>query len=142
MIDWSAIKSLWTRPEAKATVPALQLTQGQQDTRRRIEAVAAMFGIDPRWAVAVAMTESSLGVNQLSKTGCRGVFQMSTIAMKDLLQEMEQADDDLIDIVCGVAFLRVLLRRWHSIDGATLHYCDPQDRDFYLARVRQYMRQL
>ena len=118
------------------------MTPRQLDTKTKIETVSALFGIDPKWAVAVAMTESSLGESQKSPTGCRGVFQMSQIAMKDLLAEMEQKDDDLIDIVCGVAFLRLLLKRWKTVAGATIRFCDPKDRDFYLQRVLGYMETL
>ncbi len=118
------------------------MTLRQAATKSNIEKVAELFGIDPKWAVAVAMTESSLGENQVSPTGCSGVFQMSKIAMQDLLLQMRAQDDDLIDIVCGVAFLRLLLQRWKSIDNATLHFCDPNDRDFYLTRVKQYMEAL
>ena len=64
------------------------MTPKQLNTKAKIETVAALFGIDPKWAVAVAMTESSLGENQVSPTGCSGVFQMSQIAMKDLLLQM------------------------------------------------------
>ena len=118
------------------------MTPKQLNTKAKIETVAALFGIDPKWAVAVAMTESSLGENQVSPTGCSGVFQMSQIAMKDLLLQMRAMDDDLIDIVCGVAFLRLLLRRWKTIGNATLHFCDPKDRNFYLERVKRYMEEL
>lgn len=115
------------------------LTEKQIETKKKIEFIARIFGIDPKWAVAVAMVESSLGLYQKSSTGCRGVFQISSVAMKDLLREMEKVDDDLIDIFAGIAFLRVLLKRWKSIEEATLHYCDPNDRHFYLERVQKYM---
>lgn len=115
------------------------MTQQQVDVKRKIECVATMFGIDPAWAVAVAMVESSLGLHQISPTGCVGVFQMSTIAMKDLLQEMVKDNDELVDIVCGVAFLRLLLHRWHSMESATDHFCDPGDRGLYLDRVKEWM---
>ena len=115
------------------------LNQKQKEVKTAIEKVATLFGINPKWAVAIAMTESSLGINQKSPTGCRGVFQMSAMAMKDILHDMEYIDDDLVDIVCGVAFLRLLLRRWGSECSATAHFCDPNDRDFYLPRVKQYM---
>jgi membrane-bound lytic murein transglycosylase MltF len=117
----------------------MTLTQRQIDIKEKVEFFATVFGIDPLWAAAVAMTESSLGQNQKSPTGCRGVFQMSGIAMKDLLQDMEKVDDDLVDIACGVAFLRLLLKRWKSIDSATKHYCDPLDRNFYIDRVHVFM---
>uniref|UniRef100_A0A6M3JA41 Putative transglycosylase n=1 Tax=viral metagenome TaxID=1070528 RepID=A0A6M3JA41_9ZZZZ len=118
------------------------LTKRQKIIQAKIKKVAKLFDIDPQWAVAIAMTESSLGEKQLSPTGCRGVFQMSSIAMKDLLQEMEKQDDDLIDIACGVGFLRLLLRRWKTVDEATLRFCNPKDRDFYLKRVQNYMESL
>jgi membrane-bound lytic murein transglycosylase MltF len=118
------------------------MTPRQISTKESVMQVARLFGIDPSWAVAVAMTESSLGEKQVSPTGCRGVFQMSQVAMKDLLQAMESKDDDLVDIVCGVAFLRLLLKRWKTIEEATLHFCDPNDRDFYLKRVKEYMEEV
>ena len=111
------------------------LTQRQIETKVKIEFFAKLFGIDPKWAVAIATIESSLGEHQKSSTNCLGVFQMSSIAMKDLLQNMETLDDDLVDIVCGIAFLRLLLRRHGSIKKATEHYCDPNDRHFYVSRV-------
>lgn len=86
------------------------------------------------------MVESSLGEKQKSSTGCLGVFQMSRIAMMDLLQSMETLDDDLIDIVCGIAFLKLLLNRWETIEEATNHFCDPGDRSFYFDRVKSFMK--
>jgi hypothetical protein len=117
----------------------MNLLTRQAETRDKIRAVATAIGVKPEWVIAVAMVESSLGVNQKSPTGCRGVFQMSAIAMKDLLIEMEKADDDLIDIACGVAFLHLLLRRHKTIEAATAKFCDPKDRDFYVSRVINYM---
>lgn len=117
------------------------MTPKQIESKVKIEFLSRIFDIDPQWAVAIAFVESSLGLNQVSPTGCRGVFQMSNIAMKDLLQSMEAIDDDLVDIICGIAFLRLLLKRWGSIDEATAHYCDPADRGFYVERVRQHMRE-
>jgi len=119
----------------------LQLNKKQQEIKEKVELFASILDIDPYWAVAVAMTESSLGLQQQSPTGCKGVFQMSSIAMKDLLEEMAKVNDDSVDIACGTAFLKVLLKRWKSIDKATLHFCAPKDRDFYLNRVRKYMRE-
>jgi membrane-bound lytic murein transglycosylase MltF len=114
------------------------LTQKQIETKVKIEFFARLFGVDPKWAVAIAMVESSLGLAQKSPTGCSGVFQMSTIAMKDLLLSMRDIDDDMVDIVCGIAFLRLLLKRWKTIEKATEHFCDPNDRSFYLQRVLEF----
>jgi hypothetical protein len=119
----------------------LNLNQKQLETKEKIEKVSELFGLDPSWTLAIALTESSLGLNQKSPTGCVGVFQMSSIAMKDLLQDMVKLDDDLIDIVCGIAYLRLLLKRWGSIPEATAHFCDPNDRTFYLDRVSGAMKQ-
>lgn len=111
----------------------------QLETAIKIERVAKALGVNPAWAAAVAMAESSLGLNQKSPTGCRGVFQMSAIAVKDLLLEMEKQDDDLIDIACGVAFLHLLFKRHKTIEAATAKFCDPKDRGFYIDRVKKYM---
>ena len=117
----------------------MNLSDKQVDIKAKIAGIAPYFGLPPLWPIAVAMTESSLGLNQKSPTGCLGVFQMSSIAMRDLHQEMAKHDDDLIDIACGVAFLYLLKRRWRTIDAATARYCDPNDRDFYIKRVKEYM---
>ena len=111
------------------------LTQKQIETKVKIEFFARLFDINPSWAVAVATVESSLGEHQKSPTGCLGIFQMSTIAMKDLLFSMEQIDDDLVDIACGVAFLKLLLKRHGSMEKATARFCDPKDRVFYVDKV-------
>jgi hypothetical protein len=87
------------------------------------------------------MTESSLGLQQKSPTGCKGVFQMSSIAMTDLLLEMGENNNDWADVLCGLAFLFLLLKRWENIDDATLHFCDPRDREFYLSRVKVFQEE-
>lgn len=119
----------------------MNLNERQKAIAELIRGTAMVLGVDADWACAVAMTESSLGENQVSPTGCLGVFQMSRIAMVDLLEAMRARDDDIIDITIGILFLRLLRKRWGSIDEATLHYCDPNDRGFYLSRVRRYMDQ-
>jgi hypothetical protein len=119
----------------------MNLAAVQTANKDTIEAISAIVGIDPDWAVAIALVESSLGLNQMSTTGCRGVFQMSSIAMKDLLLSMDNKDDDMIDILCGIAFLWLLYKRHGSIEAATNKYCDPADRGFYWNRVNGYMEQ-
>jgi len=120
----------------------MNLNENQIRNLHNIKEMAYFFKINPKWAVAVAMTESSLGLNQKSPTGCKGVFQMSSIAMKDLHQEMVKNDDDLIDIACGVAFLYLLAKRHGTIDAATAKYCDPKDVGFYVDRVKKYMEEI
>lgn len=117
------------------------LTNKQIEIKTKIEIFSKIFGVDPAWATAIAFTESSLGEKQKSPTGCLGVFQMSTIAMKDLLKEMQNIDDDLIDIVCGIAFLRLLQKRWGSYQQATAHFCDPNNRNFYVDKVMKLMEE-
>jgi len=119
----------------------MKLNQKQLETKEKIIKIAEAIGLNPSWDLAIAMTESSLGEKQKSPTGCRGVFQMSSIAMKDLLIEMEKADDDIIDIACGLAFLHLLLKRHKSFDNATAHFCDPNDKWFYIERMRDFMRE-
>ncbi len=119
----------------------LKLNQKQLQTKDLIEAFAVLQKLDPAWAVSIAFAESSLGINQLSPTGCKGVFGMSSIAMRDLLQSMIQADDEIVDISCGGAFLHVLLDRHKTIEDATGHYCDPKDRPFYIKRILNLMKE-
>ena len=119
----------------------MNLSEKQKDIKEKIFKLSEIFGIDPSWAMGVAMVESSMGLHQKSPTGCRGVFQMSGIAMKDLLYEMEHYDDDLIDIACGILFLRLLLKRWKTQEEATKHYCDPNDRGFYMTRVKKFQNE-
>jgi len=120
----------------------MELNRKQTEIKNRIEKFCQLIGMDPKWPVAIAFVESSLGLKQKSPTGCKGVFQMSSIAMKDLLNAMETIDDDWLDIACGVLFLRLLLKRHGSIDAATAKYCDPKDVSFYVTRVKQYMQEL
>lgn len=117
----------------------MNLLPRQIETKEKIERVARAIGLDPVWAVSIAMVESSLGDRQKSPTGAKGVFQMTSIAMKDLLQEMVKQDDDIIDIACGLSFLHLLLKRHKTIEAATAHFCDPKDRTFYPNRVLAYM---
>lgn len=121
---------------------AVKLNKKQLETKVKIEFFARLFEVDPAWAISVAMVESSLGLKQESPTKASGVFHITSIAMRDLLLEMKNMDDDLIDIVCGIAFLRLLKKRWGTIEEATNHYCDPRDRGFYLAKVKKYMDSL
>lgn len=119
----------------------MNLNAEQLANKAIIEQIAAIVGIDPYWALGVAMTESSLGLHQKSPTGARGIFQMTSIAMKDLLLEMAQNDDDMVDILAGIAFLWVLYKRHGDIESATMKYCDPNDRHFYWDRVQNFMEQ-
>ena len=117
----------------------ISLNPKQTEVKDEIVRIATALGIDPLWALSIAMVESSLGLRQKSPTGCKGVFQMSTIAMRDLLQEMVKTDDETIDITCGLAFLFLLLGRHGTIEAATAKFCDPKDRDFYVVKVMSYM---
>ena len=119
----------------------MNLNAKQLDIKAKIERIADAMGVDRNWALGIAMTESSLGLYQKSPTGCRGVFQMSSIAMKDLLLEMENINGDEIDIACGLAFLLLLRKRWGSIEEATSRFCDPNDRHFYIDRAMKFKRE-
>lgn len=117
------------------------MLQRQHKIEKQIREIAKLFNLDPDWPCAIALVESSLGENQKSPTGSKGVFQMTSIAMKDLLQEMAKKDDDLIDIVCGVAFLSVLYKRYGSWMTATSHFCAPKDIGFYTVKVKKLMEE-
>lgn len=120
----------------------MTLNDKQLETLEKIRRAAELLGVDPDWVAAVAMVESAMGKYQLSKTGAKGVFQMTSIAMKDLLNEMQRQDDDMGDILCGVLFLRLLLKRWKTEEEATGHFCDPADRGFYIDRMKKFRKEL
>ena len=115
------------------------MTDHQKYIKLTIEELSLALGVDPSWALAIAEQESSLGEHQLSPTGAKGVFQMTRIAVLDLLQESQKKDDDLIDICFGLLFLRLLLKRWGTVEEATGHYCDPSDKHFYVPAVIKKM---
>jgi membrane-bound lytic murein transglycosylase MltF len=117
------------------------MTERQKYVTDEITRLALALSVDPSWALSIASQESSLGENQRSPTGAVGIFQMTRIAMIDLLQQMERKDDDLIDICCGLLFLRLLLQRWETIEEATGHYCDPNDRHFYVPSIMKKIRE-
>lgn len=118
----------------------MNLTIKQKETIDKIKAIAPVIGLDTSWCLAVAMEESSLGERQLSPTGCRGIFQMSSIAMKELYRLMKDSKNDWIDVLCGLAFMMALKDQWGSIEEATAHFCDPNDRGFYIDKVKEYMK--
>ena len=122
-------------------VDVMKLNAKQIEIREKIAAIAKIAGIDPIWAQAEGMVESSLGVNLRSPTGCRGVFGMSTVAMKDLWLEMGPEGNEIIGILAGIAFLLLLRERWKTIEEATNHFCDPNDRSFYWPKVEKYMKE-
>ncbi len=120
----------------------MNLSQKQLETKSKIDTLASLLGLPPSWPSAIAMVESSLGLNQESPTGCVGVFQLSSIAMRDLRLEMKKHDDEWIDILCGMAFLYLLYKRFGGdIVKATEHFCDPNDRDFYVNRMLRYKKE-
>ena len=102
----------------------------------KIVAAAKIVGLDPSWPLAIAEVESSMGANQLSPTGARGIFQMTSIAMAELLRIMVRKDDEWADILCGIAYLNALKNQWGSEESATIHYCDPKVRDAYSKKVK------
>lgn len=117
------------------------LNKKQMDVKEKIEIFSKLIGVDPILSDAVGFVESSFGMNQKSPTGCRGVFQMSSIAMKDLLWEMENVGDEWEDICCGILYLRILLRRHKDVKLAVSKFCDPKDRSFYVERVIEAMKE-
>ena len=108
----------------------------------KIREVCELIGFPVSLALAIAEVESAMGKYQLSPTGARGVFQMTSIAMKDLLLEMERHDDEWVDILCGLAFLHVLKRRWKEPEAIVKRYCDPAEKDAYWEKVVAKMNPL
>ena len=130
-----AVKRIEGANNAFGACPCEKQLNENATTEDRIKAVCDLLGVNPAWALAIAEVESAMGKYQLSPTGARGVFQLTSIAMKDLRYHMERTDDDMIDICCGILFLRLLLKRHKTEEEATKHYCDPNDRETYVPKV-------
>jgi len=93
-------------------------------------------------AVAICDVESAMGKYILSPTGARGAFQLTSIAMRDMLQAMGERRYERTAILCGIAFLCLLQDRWQPADVIVKHYCDPAERDAYWAKVQAKMNLL
>lgn len=115
---------------------ALGIAPLPDSTKDKIKIFSRLFGVDPAYALAVAKVESNMGKYQRSHTGARGVYQMTTIAMRDLWLEMEKQDDDIVDIAIGILFLRLLKQRWGTEEVGIHYFCDPKDRNFWVPKVK------
>jgi len=120
----------------------MKLSQQQLEIKSLIEQTTLAIGDDPILSVAVALVESSLGLQLKSPTGAKGVFQLTSIAMKDLLQEMDKKGNEIIGILCGLAFIHLLIKRHGTVEEVVRHYCNPDDYDFYIMRIKNYMKEL
>lgn len=107
----------------------------QEEVKETIYKIAKLVGVDPAIALAVSEVESSHGTHLRSPTGAKGVFQMTSIAMQDLLQVMATPGKEIIGICCGVCFLKLLKDRHKDETQALRKYCDPNDRHWYPAKV-------
>lgn len=107
----------------------------EDDVKKMIFKVCKAVGVDPAVAMAISEIESQHGMYRQSPTGARGVFQMTSIAMKDLLIEMAEPDRQALGICCGVAFIRLLMTRHEDELTAISKYCDPDDREWYPEKV-------
>lgn len=107
----------------------------QDEIKKSIYAIAKIVGVDPAIALAVSEVESNHGVHLRSPTGAKGVMQMTSIAMKDLLNVMDTPGKEIIGICCGVCFLKLLKDRHKTDIKALEKYCDPKDRSWYPEKV-------
>jgi membrane-bound lytic murein transglycosylase MltF len=120
----------------------MNLSQQQLKIKSLIEQVTLSIGDNPILSVAVALVESSLGLQLKSPTGAKGVFQLTSIAMKDLHQEMDKKGNEVIGVLCGLAFIHLLIKRHKTVEEVIHHYCDPKDYDFYIQQIKAYMKEL
>jgi hypothetical protein len=121
----------------------MSLTQKQTEIFNLCKDHAIWLGIDPSWALAIADQESTFGLNLISPTGARGIYQDTTIAMKDILEFIGHDNEAAYkaSIAVGQSELLVLLTRWHDIEIATSHYCDPKVKAQYVASVMSKIKQ-
>lgn len=108
-------------------------------TEEKIRAICEIIEFPADGAVAIAQVESAMGKYLLSRTGARGIFQLTSIAMRDMLEAMARPKHERTGILCGLAFLCLLQDRWTDLDTIVRHYCDPDEKEAYLAKVHEFM---
>jgi len=118
----------------------------QGEVKEAIFKIAKIVGVDPGIALAVSHIESRHGVHLKSKTGALGVFQMTSIAVRDLHHSMATPGHEIIGICAGICFLSLLMKRHEDLRKALDKYCDPNDREWYADRVirlaNEYRREI
>lgn len=107
----------------------------QEEVKKAIFEICRIVGVDPAIAMAVSHVESSHGAHLKSPTGALGVFQMTSMAMKDLHLEMATPGKEIIGVCAGICFLFLLIGRHKDELTVLQKYCDPKDRPWYPAKV-------
>lgn len=108
----------------------------------KIRAICEIMGFSGDLAVAVATVESAMGKYIISPTNARGLFQLTSIALKDMLQAMGLERHERVAMLCGIAFLCLLQDRWGD-DPRTIvgHYADPAEKEAYWKKIQKALTQ-
>lgn len=107
----------------------------------KIRAICKIVEFPEDLAVAIAKVESAMGKYILSPTGAKGIFQLTSIAMKDMLQVMAEHKYERTAILCGIGFLCLLQDRWMDAQEIVFHFCDPAEKDAYWKKIQKVIGQ-
>lgn len=107
----------------------------QEEVKKATFEIARIVKVDPAICLAISEIESTHGLHLKSPTGALGIFQMTTIAMKDLHMSMVTPGLEINGILAGVGFWNVLKTRHKDDEKAVAKYCDPKDRDWYIKKT-------
>lgn len=91
-----------------------KLSSSAEDVRRAITAYAEREGVPAQTALKIAWLESRFNPKATSPTGAKGVFQLTSIAIKDVAQrggyQVRDPYDMIDNIVGGLKYLKIVSR--------------------------------
>lgn len=116
---------------------AYQLQQTQRQNARIVESAARMHGMDPRLAVAMAMQESSLGLNMgPSSAGALGLMQIMPATGRAYGATRADLMNPAKNAMVGTAYFQHLLHEFGgSMEMALMAY-NLGDSPFHAAEIR------
>lgn len=94
--------------------------------------IAMKYQIDPFWAVAVMWVESNFNHESLSRKSASGLMQLTPETKLFLIKRLENEfgfeleenhfDSPYVNIELGIYYLKALLKRFNSIEAASVAY--------------------
>lgn len=101
-----------SRNAARNVVPVSAVGNG--DIRQLIAAIALKEGVPPVTALKIAYLESRFNPKAVSPTGAKGVFQLTSIAIKDIAQRggfvVTDPFDPVQNITGGIKYIKIAAR--------------------------------
>lgn len=105
---------------AGVPAPAQTLLNPPPAIAAAIDAAARQFGVEPELLYAIAQVESRFNPRAIAPGGYLGLFQLSPVYFK--APPGESLLDPIVNARIAAAFVRGLLDRQHSVEGALRRY--------------------